>query len=128
MSSDDFIGLHDVYAALTDEENCQKTSYVLQFLWRDLSSNYDVIGPYFNCSTTLEMDFLHSVVTRTCLAFCRFDFNVSGFICDGASSNLSLLKLLSGYVKEDIDIQNCYFESPFDGRKIFLIICPSHQV
>lgn len=31
MSSDDFISLHDVYQGLSDDEKCQKTSYIAQF-------------------------------------------------------------------------------------------------
>ena len=38
MSSEDFSSLHDFYEGLIENENCQKTAYVLQFLWRDLSS------------------------------------------------------------------------------------------
>lgn len=67
MSSDDFIGLHDVYQGLREEEKCQKTSYVIQFLWRDLSSSFDVVGPYYTCPSSMETQFLHSIVTRTML-------------------------------------------------------------
>lgn len=43
MSSDDFAGLHGMYQGLETDEKCQKTSYIIQFLWRDLSSEFDVI-------------------------------------------------------------------------------------
>lgn len=92
MSSDDFASLHDVYEGLEIDEKCQKT-YVMQFLWRSLTSDFDVIGPYFTCPSTLETHFLHSV-TRTMLAFTQFGFGVRALLCDGASTNLSLLKLL----------------------------------
>ncbi len=129
MSSDEFLSLHDVYEDLNDEEKCQKTCYILQFLWRDLSSNFDAIGPYFNCSSSVEMQFLHSMVVRTMLAFCQFGFYVRALLCDGASSNLSLLKLLCDYTNdEDITIQNPWFKSPFDGKNVYLVVCPSHQV
>lgn len=129
MSSEEFISLHDVYEGLIEDEKCQKTSYMLQFLWRDLSSDFDVVGPYFNCSTTMEMQFLHSIVVKTMLCFCKFGFNVRALLCDGASKNLSLLKLLCGYVnKEDTQIKEPWFQSQFDGRIVYLLICPSHQV
>ena len=76
MSSDDFSSLHDVYEGLDLDEKCQKTTYVMQFLWRDLTSDFDVIGPYFTCPSTIETRFLHSVVTRTMLAFTQFGFPV----------------------------------------------------
>ena len=129
MSSDEFISLHDVYEGLSEDEKCQKTAYMIQFLWRDLSSDFNIVGPYFNCSSTVEMPFLHSMVVRTMLSFCRFGFYVRALLCDGASNNLSLLKLLCGYINnEDTQILEPWFKSPFDGRNVYLLVCPSHQV
>ena len=51
MSSEDFISFHDVYDGISEDERCQKTMYMLQFLWRDLSSDFNVVGPYIH-----EMD------------------------------------------------------------------------
>ena len=101
LSSEEFISLHDVYQGLSKDERCQKTTYVLQFLWRDLSSDFNVVGPYFNCSSTIETQFLHSIVIQTMLSFCRFGFYVQSLLCNGASSNLSLLKLLCGYINDE---------------------------
>lgn len=127
MSSDDFSSLHDVYEGLDLDEKCQKTTYVMQFLWRDLTSNFDVIGPYFTCPSTVETRYLHSIVTHTMLAFTQFGFPVRALLCDGASTNLSLLKLMCSH-SNDIDTITPWFTSPFDGKRIFLIVCPSHQV
>lgn len=126
MTSDDFSSLHDVYAYLDQEEQCQKTTYVVQFLWRDLSSDFDVIGPYFNIPSIMETKYLHSLVTRTMLAFIQFGFGVKALLSDGASSNLSLMKLLCGY-KDDSKLTSSFI-SPFSGEKVFVIVCPSHQV
>lgn len=30
------------------QSGCQKTSYIVQFLWRDLTSGYNMIGPIFH--------------------------------------------------------------------------------
>lgn len=127
MSSEDLKSLHDVYDSLDTDEKCQKTSYVIQFLWRDLSSDFDAIGPYFTVSSTMESKFLHSIVTKTMLAFSQFGFSIRALVCDGASSNLSLLKLLCGASNDSDDISP-WFKSPFDGRRVFLIVCHSHQV
>ena len=54
LSSDDFAGLHDIYEDIDKEERCQKTTYVIQFMWRDLSSSFDVLGPYFNQSWPMD--------------------------------------------------------------------------
>ena len=40
-----FSSLHDVYDGLDVNENCQKATYIMQFPWRDLTSDFDVIGP-----------------------------------------------------------------------------------
>lgn len=118
--------LHDVYNGLDGEEECRKTEYVLQFIWRDMSSDFDALGPYFTLSGSIEAQTLHCVVLQTLLAFNQFGFVVRGLLCDGASSNLSLLKQLCKYTGSG-DISP-HFHSPFDGNKIHLIICPSHQV
>ena len=119
--------LHDIYDGINEEDECQKTEYMLQFMWRDLSSSYDVIGPYFTLSGSIEAQHLHSIVMDVLLVFNKFHFCVRSLLCDGASSNLSLLKELCCYSKDSDNISP-FFISPFDNRKIFLIICPSHQV
>uniref|UniRef100_A0A1X7V628 Transposable element P transposase-like RNase H domain-containing protein n=1 Tax=Amphimedon queenslandica TaxID=400682 RepID=A0A1X7V628_AMPQE len=126
MSSSDMASLHDVYEGLDEEEESKKTEYVLQFLWRDISSEFDVIGPYFTISGTIEAQHLHTLVMKTLLVFNQFEFRVRCLLCDGASGNLALLKELCAHKKgKDISAN---FVSPFDGNKIHLVICPSHQV
>ena len=63
-------------------------------------------------------------------------------LCDGASSNLTLLKLLCGLPRKAMAVNDneedlsakCYvdmsFTNPEDpsGNPIFAMICPSHQV
>ena len=38
--------LHLLYTSLGSEEEPKQASYMLQFLWRDLTSEYDIVGPY----------------------------------------------------------------------------------
>ena len=57
-------------------------------------------------------------------------------ICDGASSNLTLLKTLvgrQGSLGYDETLADKHaipssLTNPFSGDKVFIIICPSHQV
>ena len=102
MSLQECQSLHDVYESIDDDEACQKTTYILQFIWRDLTSNYDVMGPYFTLSSTIEARYLHSFITRTMLVFYQYDFHIRCLLCDGASSNLALLKILCGHKEGDI--------------------------
>ena len=76
LSSEDLASLHDVYESLDTDEKCQKTSYIVQFLWRDLSSDFDALGPYFTVPSTMESKFLHAMVTKTMLAFTQFGFSI----------------------------------------------------
>lgn len=129
MSSEELSNLHDIYDSVDTDEASHKATYILQFLWRDLTSDFDAIGPYFSLPGSIESRFLYSMVTRTMLAFQEFGFKTRALLCDGASSNLSLLKILCGFQEDDnLSVTNPYFISPYDGKKVFLVICPSHQV
>jgi hypothetical protein len=117
MSAEDFVSLYDVYEGLQEDDKCQKTAYILQFLWRDLSSDFDIVGPYFNCSSSIETLSFHAMVIRTMLVFSQFCFGVRALLCDGASSNLSLLKLLCGHTNNEVDINQPSFKSLFDRKQ-----------
>ncbi len=68
---------------------------------------------------------------------CYYCSRVTALVCDGASSNLTLLKKVMekdgafGYdkeSKEDIHAIQAHFKNPFSGDHVFLIVCPTHQV
>ncbi len=103
MSSEELKFLHDVYEGLIDDKACQKTTYILQFMWRDLSSDYNVLGPYFSLPNSGEAKYLHSLVTNTMLVFHQYGFHIRCLLCDGASSNLSLF---CGIKEDEINSQN----------------------
>ena len=42
--------LLDIYKYIDNTKGTEQTSYMLQFLWRDLTSSYDIVGPYFTSS------------------------------------------------------------------------------
>ena len=85
---------------------------------------------------------LQEFVILSLKALTSYGFKVSILLCDGASSNLTVLKLLSGYpnaqfpVRSDAETpRECYyveasFVNPDDlhGNPVFLMICPTHQV
>ena len=85
MDHKDMSSLTDVYQLL-DGDNVQQTSYILQFLWRDLTSP---LGPYFTCAKTIESKFVISCVFET---IHLYGLKTSLLVCDGASSNLSTIK------------------------------------
>ena len=65
---------------------------ILQFLSRDLTSDYDIIGPYLMTSGTVDSSFTSSCVLDAVKLFQRHGLSTSSLICDGASSNVSLIK------------------------------------
>ena len=56
MSPEEIPWLHDVFTTVQDDFDERKTSYILQFLWRDLTSSFDVIGPLlYMCRLMIEL-------------------------------------------------------------------------
>ena len=135
MTPDHLCSLHDIFRSLDDDFRTKKTTYVLQFMWRDMSSHFDAIGPYFTAERSLETKFLVSCLFESMFVFETYGFQVCGLVCDGASCNLSLFKHLcntSGLYGTDedggvIDVPS-KFVNPYTGNTVHLIICPSHQV
>jgi hypothetical protein len=96
MSHEDMACLHDVYQTLDEDATTKSTTYIMQFLWRDLTSPFDVVGPYYSSGGTLEAKFILGIVLETIKVFHLFGFNTSLLVCDGASSNLSTIKSTMG--------------------------------
>lgn len=93
MAHDELPVLHDVFSSAI-ASGCQKTSYIVQFLWRDLTSGFDLIGPYFPVPNSMDSNVLQEFFMLCLKAFTAYGFRVAIVLCDGASSNLTLLKML----------------------------------
>ena len=138
MSLDDMSSLHDAYQLVDETYASKQTSYILQFLWRDLTSSFDVVGPYFTSSSQLESKFIVSCILQSLQVFHLYGFHTCALVCDGASANVSALKSTCGTsgaysvgstTSDDRHKVEPYFPNPFDPDKnIFWVICPSHQV
>ncbi len=136
MTADEMATLQDLYLVLGNDPSTEKTDYVLQTLWRDHSSHCDIVGPYYTSTGPFKAKFTAACVFDALRHFHSFDFRVTLLILDGASSNLSMLKLLLGVrgvfghreTGDDCHKVTASFLNPFSGDKVFLMICPSHQV
>ncbi len=95
MRHDEMSSLSDIFRTL-DSDSTKQTSYILQFLWRDLTSDFDIIGPYFTSSNSVDSKFTLSCVLETIKLFQCHGLATSLLVCDGASSNLSLIKSTHG--------------------------------
>ena len=58
MDAEDQATLHDVYQLFHKEKAVEQTAYIMQFLWRDLTSSYDIVGPYFTSSEVFSAKFI----------------------------------------------------------------------
>ena len=86
MSTEDQASLHDVYQLFDKDKAVEQTAYVMQFLWRDLTSSYDIVGPYFTSSETFSAKTIHACVFETIQLFQV----ITGYIC--------MYSLYCGYV------------------------------
>lgn len=137
MTHKDQASLNDIYRLLREPEAAEQTSYILQFLWRDLTSEFDIVGPYFTASSSLESKFVISCVLETIKLFQLHGLTTSLLVCDGASSNAAAIKASHGHsgaysVKQnenDVFKVEPWMINPFNPpHHIFWLICPSHQV
>ncbi len=69
MTHEELASLTDVYQLLDPDYRTKQTAYILQVLWRDLTSPFDVVGPYFTSSGPLESKFILSCVFESIKTF-----------------------------------------------------------
>ena len=72
MTYKDLVPLNDIYQYLEEPQNPKQTSYVLQFLWKDVTSSYDIVGPYFTSAQSVDMNFLITCIFETVKLFQKF--------------------------------------------------------
>lgn len=103
MAPDELPVSDDVFTSAI-QSGCQKASYIVQFLWRDLTSGYDLVGPYFPVSSSVDSNILQEFFLLSLKVFSNYGFKISIVLCDGASSNLTLLKLLCGSPRASLPV------------------------
>ena len=97
MLSDELGSLHDVFQTLKPGHRTQKASYVLQYLWRCTVSDYDILGPYYTSMENMKAKLIMSTLFDVLYAFQLYGFKTKAIVCDGASTNLSAIKILTGF-------------------------------
>lgn len=134
MEEKEFPLLNDISNEVSEPK---PTQYILQFFWRDLTSKFDLIGPYFTFGSPVRQDNLLPCILESLRTLNSYGFSTSVLVCDGASSNLAVIKKTVGqdtfsYNIEDADKGyqvNPSFENPFwPGHRIYWMICPSHEL
>ena len=78
MTSDEMASMTDVYQSIDKDAKVLQTDYTMQTMWRDHSSNCDIIGPYYTSSGSMTANF-----TLSCLMDTMRKFHAYGFkVCD----------------------------------------------
>ncbi|KAL9977119.1 hypothetical protein ACROYT_G014492 [Oculina patagonica] len=78
LTPDEMVSLHDVYEELDPNQRKMQASYVLQFLWQNLSNEFDVIGPYFKSEAGMKHQFV-----MTCILNAIHALHLYGFVGHG---------------------------------------------
>ena len=138
MTSKDLSSLIDVYQLLQTPQTAAQTSYIPQFLWRDLTSSYDIVGPYFTCADSVDCKFVLTSVMETIRLFQCHGLKTSLLVCDGCAANLTTVKSTHGVTGAYSLLDDCttdkfeikpWFINPFSPPDlVFWMICPTHQV
>jgi len=69
MTSNDQASLHDIFQLVETSNQTKQTNSVLQFLWRDLTSSFDIVGPYYTSENPMTTKFVLSCVLETVKIF-----------------------------------------------------------
>lgn len=116
----------DIYAETTQNAP-MPAEFALQFLFRDLTSDADIIGPYFLAGKTMDSRTLFPCVGL--VLFESYNLRIRALIMDGASYNLSLVQYIcdrSFGAKGSLAESSASFPNPITGDPVFVVICPSH--
>jgi len=65
MNAEDQASLHDVYELFYKDKPVEQTAYIMQFLWRDLTSSYDIVSPYSTSSDHFTVKVIHMCLFET---------------------------------------------------------------
>jgi len=129
--------LNDIYKYLEEPESPKQASYILQFIWRDLTNNYDIVGPYFTSSDSVDGQFILTYIMESVKLFQFHGLRTSLLVCNGSPANVATIKLTHGHVGAyslKSDTTGDKFEvkpfmiNPFDPpNRIFWVLCPDFK-
>ena len=57
------------FSCLIKNHRTKQTNFILQFLWRDLTSSFDIVGPFFTSPGTVESKFVCAFVMEAIKLF-----------------------------------------------------------
>ena len=137
MTDEEMSSLCDIFQTLDPDRKTKQAKYVLQLLWRDLSSKFDLLGSYYTSETGFDAKFMMTAIHESMLKLHWFGFHTAAIVLDGACSNLTMIKIWSEGKKEAYGIRadaedkhavKPWFIDSYNGKKVYFVICPSHMV
>lgn len=69
MSPQQQASLQDIFNLFDPTLHVKQTNYVLQFLWWDLTSSFDIVGLYFISENPMTVKFIMAYVLETIKIF-----------------------------------------------------------
>jgi len=126
-SAEDLVSLRDIYLDDSREKSDAETpcSYVLQFMWRDMTSRFDVIGHYWTSVGSFTGGGVNGCFWKALCWFSRYGFAVHEVLCDAASTNVKFIKLCCPHA--DLFTRPACL-NPFTGKNMFFILDPEHML
>lgn len=126
---DQYADLLDPYAYLDCQSQNRPAEHILQFIWRDVRRNFDVLGGRFSFPNAIEAKQLLPCLKETLVLFHRFKFGVMAVISDFGKPNVKVMEHLiagkSGHMgvsssclkwQQFFGIMQCVEDVIFDSR------------
>ena len=77
MGEEECAFVKDIYRDLDNtDKSPEPAEYFMQFLWRDMSSDFDIIGPHYSWKKTMDSNFTHACTMDALEAFQTYNFKV----------------------------------------------------
>ena len=65
MNAEDKASLHDEYELFHKDKPVEQTACIMQFLWWDFTSCYDIVGPYYTSLDDFTAKVIHTCALET---------------------------------------------------------------
>lgn len=91
---DKYASLYDCFSTLDAQAEAKMGEFALQAIWRDTTSNFDIIGPTYMFPESIQVKNLAACLVQTLKIFHRFRFEVLAVIMDNAKVNVKLMQWL----------------------------------
>ncbi len=78
ISENKFASLFDVFEEYKGSSGSKLGQFALLTLWKDLTSNYEILGPYWVTDKTMDSEYLWSCLFESMRLFAAYNFQVIG--------------------------------------------------